>query len=132
MRFSRKAFSDILAPFILTWQLILVVQKLRRRSSFAQLSRWSRFKQVDLILKVDGRLTQHVISIQRTTEAVEIHLRPDGLMELAQIDRALVPNNPNGQWPTYVAPPVTEAGVVSVDTIPPPGSTGTYHYHHAA
>jgi hypothetical protein len=100
----------------LAWHLLIVVMKLRHRSSFVRTSRPS-LTRVDLMLEVDGRPTQAVITLARTDEALTLHLRPDDLPALAEIDKALVPSDPDGDWPNHVLPPVTAKGAVAADTI---------------
>jgi hypothetical protein len=112
MRFTTRTALSV----YLRWQLWVVVAKLRRRSSFVRTSRRSLTK-VDLILEVDGQPTQGLITVACCDGALEIRLRPDGLVELAEVDKALVPDDPDGSWPTWVRPPITEAGVVTADTV---------------
>jgi hypothetical protein len=113
---------------ILAWQFMVVVKKLRKRSSFVKIRRQASLTRVDLVLENEnGEPTSNgVVSVRRSDHGIELHMRPGALEELAQIDRAFVPNgDPDASWPNFVQPPVAQADIVSAaetapGLMPPP------------
>jgi hypothetical protein len=102
---------------VVAWQFLVVVRRLRKRSSFVKISRrWHNLTQVDFVLhNFDGTPTaQGVVSLHLKQRGIEPHMRPGALEELAELDRTFVPDgDPNGHWPSFVQPPVAEADIVS-------------------